>query len=200
MEIRRKLFWVQAFVSFGYKPLWVLGTNLCEFWVQAFVSFGYTPLWVLGTSLCEFWVQAFVSFYWLRFCVYLLQTLSVYIDWDSVFIFNTLLRLFQLWFHLFLRDFLCLNWLWVFIIFHSLFVSLLTLLTVFSSQGRQCLFQLSISNRLCVSIQVMILCLAPRDASVFFNCLFLTDYVCLYRLWFCVYLPGTPVSFSIVYF
>jgi hypothetical protein len=86
------------------------------------------------------------------------------------------------------------------IIFHSLFVSLLTLLSVFSSQGRQCLFQLSISNRLCVSIQVMILCLSPRDASVFFNCLFLTDYVCLYRLWFYVYLPGTPVSFSIVYF
>ena len=128
--------------------------------------FGYKPLWVLGTRLCEFWVQAFVSFYWLRFCVYLLQTLSVYIDWDSVFIFNTLLRLFQLWFHLFLRDFLCLNWLWVFIIFHSLFVSLLTLLTVFSSQGRQCLFQLSISNRLCVSIQVMILCLYLSDFCI----------------------------------
>ena len=156
MEIRRRLFWVQAFVSFGYKPLWVLGARLCEFWVQAFVSFGYKPLWVLGTSLCEFLLIAvlclspadFERLYWLRFCVYLQHPL----------------RLFQLWFCLFLRDFLCLYWLWVFIIFHSLFVSLLT--SVFSSQGRQCLFQLSISNRLCVSLQVMILCLSLGDFCI----------------------------------
>ena len=118
--------------------------------------------------------------YWLWCCVFYSKTLSVHIDCDAVFSTQ------RPWVSI-LIVMLCLSSthfvsfpVVILFIFQGLFVPLLIVIvyislsicilidhdSVFSSQVHQCLFQLSILKRLCVSLHVMILCLSLSDFCV----------------------------------